>query len=81
MRMGEVIGHVSLSKMHASLAGARWIVVRPVGGEAAEEVVVFDEFGAGEGIRVGFSEGAEAAMPFLPERKPVDAYAACQIES
>jgi ethanolamine utilization protein EutN len=47
---------------------------------SGEEFVVWDELGAGVGSRVGVSEGREAAMPFHPERKPVDAYCACILD-
>ena len=30
--------------------------------------------------RIGFSEGGEAAAPFHPEKKPVDAYCACILD-
>jgi len=43
--------------------------------------VIVDQLGAGSGSRIGFSEGGEAAVPFLPERKPVDAYCACILDS
>ena len=36
--------------------------------------------GAGIGSRIGFSEGAEAAAPFHPKKKPVDAYCACILD-
>ena len=36
--------------------------------------------GAGSGSRIGFSEGAEAAAPFHPKKKPVDAYCACILD-
>lgn len=45
-----------------------------------EEVVVFDELGAGPGSLIGLSEGAEAANPFVPRKVPVDAYCACLID-
>ncbi len=32
------------------------------------------------GSKVGFSEGGEAAAPFDPEKKPVDAYCACILD-
>jgi ethanolamine utilization protein EutN len=32
------------------------------------------------GSKVGFSEGGEAAAPFYPEKKPVDAYCACILD-
>ena len=36
--------------------------------------------GAGLGDRVGLSEGGEAAQPFRPDLKPVDAYCALIID-
>jgi ethanolamine utilization protein EutN len=46
-----------------------------------EDVVIFDNLGAGHGSRIGFSEGGEAAAPFHPEKKPIDAYCACILDS
>ena len=88
MRIGMVVGKLSLRKVHPTLVGKRYVVVHPqslnslVGGEqpAPEEVVVVDELGATSGARIGFSEGAEASAPFQPEKKPVDAYVACIVE-
>lgn len=79
MRIGEVIGKLSLSKAHPALKGSRWLLVQPRPA-SAETAVVFDELGAGEGTIIGFSEGAEAAVPFMPEKKPIDAYASCQLD-
>ena len=45
-----------------------------------EELIVLDELGVGAGDRIAFSEGGEAAAPFHPEKKPVDAYVACLID-
>jgi ethanolamine utilization protein EutN len=88
MRIAEVIGNVTLSRAHPSLTGARWLVVVPFGLEAlragapdGEDLIVYDELGAGVGARVGFSEGAEAANPFFPAKKPVDAYCACLLDT
>ena len=39
-----------------------------------DALVVWDEFGAGIGSRIMLSEGGEAAQPFKPNWKPVDAY-------
>lgn len=47
---------------------------------AGTEVVVYDELSAGLGEWVAFSEGAEAAMPFYPTMKPIDAYAAAILD-
>jgi len=43
--------------------------------------VCWDDLGTGVGSRVGLSEGAEAAQPFRPELKPVDAYAAALLDN
>jgi microcompartment protein CcmK/EutM len=88
MRVAEVIGTVTLSRGHPSLVGARWVIgvpfslaaLRAQRGPDGEDLVIFDNLGAGNGVRIGFSEGAEAAAPFLPDRKPVDAYCACMLD-
>ena len=49
--------------------------------EPGEEIAVFDELGAGVGSRIAVSEGREAAMPFYPEVKPIDAYNAAILDS
>ncbi len=89
MRIGDVIGTVTLNRWHPSLAGARFKLVVPLslanltgqGGAPAEELTVYDEIGAGAGCRVAFSEGREAAQPFHPEVKPVDAYCAAILDT
>ncbi len=88
MRVAEVIGTVTLSRAHPSLTGARWLVGVPFSLEAlrngapdGEDLVIYDDLGAGLGHRVGFSEGGEAAAPFLPNKKPIDAYCACILDS
>ena len=89
MRIGEVIGTVTLNRQHPSLAGGRFKLVVPLslddltgqGGEPAEELTVFDELGAGVGCRIAVSEGREAAMPFYPDVKPVDAYCAAILDN
>ena len=47
---------------------------------AADEVVVWDDLGAGVGSLIAMSEGAEAAQPFRPEIKAVDAYASALLD-
>ena len=42
--------------------------------------MIYDDLGAGVGGRIGFSEGGEAAAPFHPKKKPVDAYCACILD-
>lgn len=87
MRIAEVIGTVTLSRCHPSLTGFRWIIGVPFSLKAlgsgrpdGEDVVIFDNLGAGVGSQIGFSEGGEAAVPFAPEKKPVDAYCACILD-
>ncbi len=88
MRIAEVIGTVTLSCCLPEFDGASLRVVLPLGLSAlqgedasdAEPVIVFDELAAGHRSRIALSEGAEAAQPFRPELKPVDAYNAAIIE-
>ncbi len=54
--------------------------MRDESGPDGEDVVMYDNLGAGRGARIGFSEGAEAAAPFHPKKKPVDAYCACILD-
>jgi ethanolamine utilization protein EutN len=89
MRIGEVIGTVTLNRWHPSLAGARYKLVVPLtwdhllgrSEESAGEIAVFDELGAGVGSRIAISEGREAAMPFYPDVKPIDAYNAAILDT
>ncbi len=89
MRIGEVIGTVTLNRSHPSLTGASFKLVVPLSldeltngpDESTEEFTVFDELGAGIGSRIAISEGREAAMPFHPDVKPVDAYNAAILDT
>lgn len=89
MRIGQVIGTVTLSQAHPSLAGASYRLVVPLSFDdllknhepKGEPLVVYDDLGAGVGSRIAFSEGGEAAQPFEPELKPVDAYNAAILDS
>lgn len=89
MRIAEVIGNVTLSCGHPGVIGARWLIGVPYSLTAlrddaapdGEDVVIFDNLGTGVGVRIGFSEGTEAAAPFHPEKKPVDAYCACILDT
>ena len=49
--------------------------------EIAEEFVVYDDLGAGIGSQIAISEGAEAAQPFRPDLKPIDAYNAAILDN
>lgn len=88
MRIAEVIGTVTLNRCHPSFVGARLRLAVPLSLAnladdaplTVEELVVWDQLGAGIGSRVALSEGAEAAQPFRPELKPVDAFAAAILD-
>ena len=41
---------------------------------------MYDDLGSGDGDRIAFSEGGEAAQPFYPEDKPIDAYNAAILD-
>ncbi|HZZ77676.1 MAG TPA: EutN/CcmL family microcompartment protein [Gemmataceae bacterium] len=89
MRIAEVIGNVTLSRCHPSITGYRWIIgvpfsLRALKANAApdgEDLVILDELAAGYGQKIGVSEGVEAMMPFHPNRKPIDAYNACILDT
>jgi carbon dioxide concentrating mechanism protein CcmL len=85
MRLGKVIGRVTLSEVVPVLQGARWLIVTPLtrdnyqrGTEAPPGIskepspVIYDNLGGGLGDTVGFVEGREAAVPFEKE-PPIDA--------
>ena len=88
MRIAEVVGRVSLSRVHPNLKGGRYILALPMPLEAltegsakrGEEVVMVDDLGASPGALVGLSEGREAANPFGRDKTPVDAYCACLLD-
>ena len=88
MRIAEVIGTVTLSRPHPALAGFRFVLGLPqdraalLEGKSSEleEIVIYDDLGAGVGSRIAISESGEAAAPFYPEKKPIDAYCACLID-
>jgi carbon dioxide concentrating mechanism protein CcmL len=90
MRLGHVIGNVTMGLMDEALKGGRFLIVQPFGKPQfagsdmlplakGASVVVYDELGAGVGQTVGFTEGAEASMPFS-RPTPVDAYCAAIVE-
>lgn len=88
MRIAQVIGTVTLGRFHPSLKGARLkLAVRlsasNLTGQTEPEhdpLVVWDDLGAGIGDRIALAQGPEAAQPFRPELKPVDAYNAAILD-
>jgi carbon dioxide concentrating mechanism protein CcmL len=92
MRLGNVIGRVTLSKTVPALEGARWLIVSPFtrehfqrGSESPPGLskepspVVYDKLGGGIGQTIGFVEGREAAQPF-EQPTPIDAINAALVD-
>ncbi len=86
MRIGTVIGRVTLSVRSPRYSGERLLLTLPWKQETFEgkkayapAIVVYDELGAGVGQDIAISEGREAACPFL-EPTPVDAYCAALVD-
>ncbi|GAB6166247.1 EutN/CcmL family microcompartment protein [Thermostilla marina] len=83
MRMGKVIGTVTLHKKHPALVGGRFKIIVPymlddllmideVSLPKNEELISYDDLNAGVGELVAFSEGPESARPYFPDLKPMD---------
>ncbi|HNQ90904.1 MAG TPA: EutN/CcmL family microcompartment protein [Verrucomicrobiota bacterium] len=85
MRLGTVIGRVTLSQSIPALKGGRWLLISPfttdhfqrrhdppAGLSRDPSLVAYDALGGSAGDTVGFVEGREAAMPFQGPT-PVDA--------
>lgn len=92
MRMGTVIGRVTLSKTVPALIGGRWLIVSPFTREHFQQgtetppgmskdpsLVVYDDLGGAVGQTIGFTEGREAAQPF-EQPTPVDAINAALVD-
>ncbi|NNC90168.1 MAG: ethanolamine utilization protein EutN [Akkermansiaceae bacterium] len=85
MRIGHVIGKVTMNQQEPTFKGGRWLVINPLetgqlntacdeapGLTRIPSLVVYDNLGAGTNDIVGFVEGAEATAPF-DDPTPVDA--------
>ena len=92
MRLGTVIGRVTLSAVVPELIGARWLIVSPFSREHFQRgtetppgmskeptLVVYDAIGGGVGDTIGFVEGREAAQPF-EKSPPIDAINAALVD-
>jgi microcompartment protein CcmK/EutM len=91
VRLGTVIGRVTLSITVPALEGARWLIVSPFsrdqfkGGMSAASLskepslVIYDDLGGGVGQTIGFVEGREAACPFATPT-PIDAVNAALVD-
>src|ERR687889_342471 len=89
MRIGRVVGRVTLSRAYNTLVGGRFVVVEvqdrfSLAGKARktnESVVVYDNLGAHDGDLIAFTESREATMPFYPEKRvPLDAFNAAILD-
>ena len=89
MRIGRVVGRVTLSRAYDTLVGGRFVVVEvqdrfSLAGkprQTNESVVVYDNLGAHDGDLIAFTESREATMPFYPEKRiPLDAYNAAILD-
>ena len=86
MRVGTVLGRVTLGVRHPAFVGEKLLLTLPwntatfEGQESYDPaIVVYDQIGAGVGQDICISEGREAACPF-PKPTPVDAYCAALID-
>ena len=86
MRMGTVVGRVTLSVRSKKYIGERLLLTLPwktdtfSGAEKFDPaIVVYDQLGAGVGQQIAISEGREAACPF-EKPTPVDAYCAALVD-
>lgn len=92
MKIGAVIGRVTLSKVVPELQGARWLIVSPFTREqfargagtpavigTEPSLVIYDALGGGVGQTVGYVEGREAAQPF-DAPPPIDAINAALVD-
>ena len=88
MRIAEIIGTVTLCRSHPSFQGATLKLAVPLSLAnlsnrelpQADPLVVWDPLGSGMHDRIAISEGGEAAQPFRPDLKPVDAYNAALLD-
>jgi microcompartment protein CcmK/EutM len=92
MKLGTVIGRVTLSVTTSKLEGARWLVISPFTREHFQQgvrepaglskdpsLVAYDNLGADVGQTVGYVEGREAAQPF-DKPPPIDAIVAALVD-
>jgi microcompartment protein CcmK/EutM len=92
MKLGAVIGRVTLSRSVPALTGGRFLIVSPFGREQYQRgldapvsfgkdpsLVVYDDIGGNVRQVIGYEEGREAAQPF-DQPTPVDAINAALVD-
>ena len=89
MRIGKVVGRVTLSDAYKTLLGGRFVIVEiqdrfSLSGQtrkSTETLVAYDHIGASQGDLIALSESREACMSFYPEKiVPLDAYNAAILD-
>jgi len=92
MKLGSIIGRITLSRVVRELEGARWLIVSPFTREHFQSgtktpaglskdpsLVVYDSLGGAVGQTIGYVEGREAAQPF-DQPTPIDAINAALVD-
>ena len=89
MKLARTIGSVTLARAHPAMHQAKLRLVeivpsadaiqtQPLGGDS---IVAWDLCGTGLGDLVALAEGPEAAQPFRPDIKPLDASIVALLDS
>jgi ethanolamine utilization protein EutN len=76
MFVARVMGTVVASRKDPGLLAAKLMLVQPLaadGTDLGKPLVATDSVGCGDGERVFYVRGREAALPFLPAEVPTDA--------
>lgn len=89
MKVFRVVGSVTLSRSHPTYQGARLLAAEPLDLYAPgrctppdpDLVIVWDDLGAGFDSTIAASDGGEAANPFRPVLKAVDAYCSALLDT
>jgi carbon dioxide concentrating mechanism protein CcmL len=92
VKLGTVIGRVTLNRVAPGLEGGRWLLVSPFThahfAQGADgpvtlgpdpSLVIYDALGGAVGQTVGYIEGREAAQPFETP-PPIDAINAALVD-
>ncbi len=90
MKFARVIGRVTLSAAEESLSGGRFLVALPCRPDEGEPIakeplpkgnsfVVYDRLGASPPDLIAYTDGGEAAAPFV-QPTPCDAYNAAILD-
>lgn len=91
MKLGRVIGNITLSHADSGFRGGRFIVISPAGADELTgknssgisdgwSLIAYDNIGAGVGDDILYVEGAEAMQPF-DYRTPLDAVSVALLDT